>query len=193
MEMTEMIARAYRWTGDRVAAVKTIDLEQDTPCDEWDVQHVLTHLVADVDSFNRVLSGEPVDLMTATDPETSDITASINGDAAAAFGEAAQRSLALWTKEGAIEQTYKTSRSELPGAMLANICLVDTLVHGWDIAKATGQQTEMDADLAEAAYAFTEKAMQGKRMGFAEPVPAPADATPTETLVAWLGRDPRAS
>jgi len=48
----------------------------------------------------------------------------------------------------------------------------------------------MPADLAEVELAFTTKMMKDKRMGFAEPVPAPEDASATDRLVAFLGRTP---
>src|SRR5207248_7544157 len=113
-----------------------------------------------------------------------------SSDAGAAFRRVSERARELWSRPGALEQTYKSSRSELPGAALFNIFLIEMMVHGWDLAKATGQGTEMPPDLAEAELAFTTKAMKERRMGFEQPVSVPDDASATDRLVAWLGRTP---
>ena len=78
----------------------------------------------------------------------------------------------------------------MPGNAIVLIALVDTVVHGWDLAKATGQDAEMPPDVAEAALAFTTKAMKDRRIGFGDPVPVPDDASVTDRLVGWLGRNP---
>jgi len=190
MDPIDQLERARAWTGSIVAGVHKEDLHEPTPCSDWDVSGLLDHLIADIDTFNRVASGEPLDLVTSIKPDEPENQGRATLDAGAAFERVAERARELWSAPGALEQTYKTSRSELPGAGIFNIFLIELLVHGWDIAKATGQQREMPADLAEAELAFTTKMMKDKRMGFAEPVPAPEDASATDRLVAFLGRTP---
>jgi uncharacterized protein (TIGR03086 family) len=188
MDPIDQLERAQAWTGAIVAGVHKEDLHEPTPCSEWDVAKLLDHLIGDIDTFNRVASGEPLDLLTSIKPEENEGRAA--PDAAAAFDRITQRARELWSAPGALEQTYKTSRSELPGAGLFNIFLIELLVHGWDIAKATGQPTEMPADLAETELAFTTKMMKDRRMGFEQPVSVPEDASVTDRLVGWLGRTP---
>ena len=188
MDPIDQLERAQAWTGAIVAGVHKEDLHEPTPCSDWDVSMLLDHLIADIDTFNRVASGEPLDLVTSIKPEENAGLATPDG--AAVFERVTARARELWSAPGALEQTYRTSRSELPGAGLFNIFLIELLVHGWDIAKATGQPVEMPADLAEGALAFTTKMMKDKRMGFEQPVPAPEDASATDRLVAWLGRTP---
>jgi uncharacterized protein (TIGR03086 family) len=149
---------------------------------------LLDHLIADIDAFNRVASGEPLDLVTSIKPEENEGRAA--PEAGAAFERVVGRARELWGRPGALDQTYKTSRSGLPGAGLFNIFLIELLVHGWDLAKATGQPVDMPADLAEGALAFTTKMMKERRMGFEQPVSAPEDASATHRLVAFLGRTP---
>ena len=74
------------------------------------------------------------------------------------------------------------------------IAFADQLLHGWDLAKATGQDATMPPGLAEAAYEtihgrFTEKQRQGV---FKPEVQVGADASPQEKLLAYTGRDPSA-
>ena len=190
MDTLRLLARAQDWTAEKVARVRDADMRKPTPCGEWNVSRLLDHLIADVETFNRVAQGEPLDLVSSIDP-TSDANAGrAQHDASEEFGRLIKESREIWNTPGALEQTYKTSRSEMPGQGLIMITLVDTVVHGWDLAKATGQDTEMPEDVAEAVLAFTTKMMQERRIGFGDPVPVPDDASVTDRLVGWLGRQP---
>jgi uncharacterized protein (TIGR03086 family) len=68
----------------------------------------------------------------------------------------------------------------------------DQLVHGWDLAKATGQDTTMPKGLAEAAYEmihgrFTEE----QRKGIFKPeISVPSGASAQDKLLAYTGRNP---
>ena len=72
------------------------------------------------------------------------------------------------------------------------IAFADQLLHGWDVARATGQDTTMPDGLPEAAYdiihgAFTEEQRKGV---FKPELPAPDNATAQERLLAYTGRPP---
>jgi uncharacterized protein (TIGR03086 family) len=66
------------------------------------------------------------------------------------------------------------------------------LVHGWDLARATGQEPTLDPDLAEQLLAFARQAinddMRAPRIG--PEVAVAADAPATDRLVAFMGRTP---
>jgi uncharacterized protein (TIGR03086 family) len=190
MDPMDRLERARAWTGSILDGVHKEDLHEPTPCSDWDVSMLLDHLIADIDTFNRVASGEPLDLVTSIKPEGPENKGRATPNASVAFERVVERAREIWARPGAVEQKYKTSRSELPGAALFNIFLIELLVHGWDLAKATGQPTEMPADLAEAELSFTTAMMKERRMGFEQPVPVPEDASATDRLVAWLGRTP---
>jgi uncharacterized protein (TIGR03086 family) len=66
------------------------------------------------------------------------------------------------------------------------------VLHGWDLAKATGQELTVDPDLAEAVHAgVIEFAEQGKDYGiFGDPVPVPDSASVLDRALAHSGRDP---
>jgi len=190
MDALRLLARAQEWTGAIVAGVRDEDLQRPTPCTDWDVATLLDHLIADLDTFNRVASDEGVDLVASIDPTAPENARRAQPDPGDGFARLAKESQEIWGRPGALEQTYKTSRSEVPGNAIVLIALVDTVVHGWDLAKATGQDAEMPPDVAEAALAFTTKAMKDRRIGFGDPVPVPDDASVTDRLVGWLGRNP---
>ena len=80
----------------------------------------------------------------------------------------------------------------MPGAALGGFTTLDIVVHGWDLAKATGQDVTLDPTLAEEVLGFARQAvteqMRGARIG-PEIAVDPA-ASPTDRLVAFLGRQP---
>jgi uncharacterized protein (TIGR03086 family) len=190
VDAIRLLARAQEWTGDIVAGVREPDLPRSTPCEDWDVGRLLDHLIADLETFNKVASGEPADLVADIDPTRPQNVGRAWPDPTDHFERLVKESQELWSRPGALDQKYETSRSEVPGNALVMITLIDTLVHGWDLAKATDQNTDMPADVAEAALGFTTKMMKDKRIGFGDPVPVPEDASVTDRLVGWLGRTP---
>ena len=73
------------------------------------------------------------------------------------------------------------------------IAFSDQLLHGWDLAKATGQDTTMPDGLAEAAYEmihgrFTDDQRKGV---FKAEVTVADDASAQDKLLAYTGRDPK--
>jgi uncharacterized protein (TIGR03086 family) len=79
----------------------------------------------------------------------------------------------------------------MPGPGLAGFSTLDMLVHGWDLAVATGQPTDLDGRLAAHVLGFAQQALatpesRAGRIGPA--LAAPADASVTGELVAFLGR-----
>ena len=190
MDPVRLLEHAQQWTSDVVAGVREPDFARPTPCEDWDVARLLDHLIADLETFNRVAAGEPLDIATAIDPTDPDNVGRAWPKPSEHFERLVAESHEIWSRPGALEKTYKTARSEMPGEGLIMISLIDTLVHGWDLAKATGQSTEMPQDVAESALAFTTKMMKERRIGFGDPVPVPDDASVTDRLVGWLGRQP---
>jgi uncharacterized protein (TIGR03086 family) len=91
-----------------------------------------------------------------------------------------QEVLDAFSQEGAVER----------GGMLLGIAFTEQLLHGWDLARATGQDSDMPAPLAEAAYSmihgkFTDEQRKGV---FGPELPAAEDAGPQERLLAYTGR-----
>ena len=92
------------------------------------------------------------------------------------------RLLSAFGEEGVIEKT---------GPSLG-IAFSDQLLHGWDLARATGQDATMPAGLPEVAYEmihgrFTDEQRKGV---FKAEVTVGPDASAQEKLLAYTGRDP---
>jgi uncharacterized protein (TIGR03086 family) len=82
----------------------------------------------------------------------------------------------------------------MPAGIAALVALDEVVVHGWDLARATGQPYEPDEPAVLASLAFAEgfEAPAGAADGgpFGPPVPVPPDAPALDRLAGATGRDP---
>jgi len=80
----------------------------------------------------------------------------------------------------------------MPGPALAGFTTLDILVHGWDLATATGQPADLDGRLAAHVLGFAEQAItpQTRAPRIGPPLAIAPDAPVTHQLVAFLGRNP---
>jgi uncharacterized protein (TIGR03086 family) len=112
-------------------------------------------------------------------------------DPAAAYAEASAAALAAAGAGDALTRVHPTPLGEMPGPGLAGFTTLDILVHGWDLAVATGQPADLDGRLAAHVLGFAEQALatpesRAGRIGPALGVPAGAPVT--SRLTAFLGR-----
>jgi len=166
-------------------------LDTPTPCAEWDVRALLNHVIGTLWLAEALFSDQPPRYpMAPGGLPSADLASS---DPAAAYAEAAAAALAAAGAGDALTRAHPTPLGDMPGPGLAGFTTLDILVHGWDLAKATGQPTDLDGRLAAHALAFAGQALatpesRADRIG---PALAPADgATVTSRLVAFLGRRP---
>ena len=114
-------------------------------------------------------------------------------DPAAVYAESAAAVLDAWGQPGALDRRCHLSFGDMPARATMSIHLLDTVVHGWDLAKATGQDTTIDPELAAAALSVAEGMISDALRAtgaFAPAVPVAADASVGERLVAFTGRRP---
>jgi uncharacterized protein (TIGR03086 family) len=173
-DLLELYRRASDWTAATLAA--TTDLDAPTPCTEWTVRDLLNHMLDTQRYFLAAARGQSA---SPPGPHPPDL---IGDDPAAAFAATREEVIAEFGKEGVVDKT---------GPALG-IAFADQLLHGWDLARATGQDETMPPGLAEAAYElihgrFTDDQRRGV---FAPEVPVAADATPQQRLLAYTGRAP---
>jgi uncharacterized protein (TIGR03086 family) len=92
------------------------------------------------------------------------------------------------------ERMVTVPAGTVPGAVALHLRLTELLVHGWDLARATGQPTTgLPEDLAEQELAFSQVQLgriPPDRSPFAPPQPADDAAPAVDRLAALLGRDP---
>ena len=169
---------AAKNTSEIISGVKSRQLGDSTPCSEWNVQALIEHLVGGTGMASGSLSG--------AGPE-----APAQGMShAAAFDAGAAKVLDSAKAPGVMDKTIPSPMGDMPGGQLLSAFFMDTLVHGWDLAKATGQSTDMPADLAETCYAmFGPMADNWRQSGaFGPRVEVAEDASAQVKLLGAFGR-----
>jgi uncharacterized protein (TIGR03086 family) len=183
------LAGTYATTGDVLAAIPTPALDAPSPCEGWTVRVVANHVVAGLDFFARTLEGRVVE---QPDPDAPDPD-HLGADPAGAYRRMADRCLAAFRGDGALDQEYPFPFGPTTGEVIANISLQESLVHGWDIARGAGLAYSPDPLGVDAVARFNAFAdgSEIRRQGMFGPArPAPPDADPFATLLARLGRRP---
>jgi len=141
-----------------------------TPCADWTVRALLDHL-----AYVAVLADR-----TADGADTDD------------FSVLVKRLTDSWADPAAWEGTVRFGASELPATLAAELTMGDLVLHGWDLATATGQDFHCPDALAAAVEAGCRStAEMARSMGlFGPEVALPPGASPLERALAVSGRDP---
>lgn len=182
-----MFERTLKLTGEFVAGTTPEQLGNPTPCTDWDVRGLLNHLIGGCLAVATGASGQPFEAS-----EDGDL---VGADHVQSYNRAAADAAAAFRSPGAAEKTFAMPWGPTPGSMALGLAIADVAIHGWDLAKATGQEPAMDDDVAHAVYGMTSTMMaplgewpRGDR--FDEPAPVPDDAPIAHKAVAYLGREP---
>lgn len=168
-----------------LGSVKEDQLGDATPCAEFTVKDLVNHIIGWTSAFGSVATGAETDFEQKTD-----FTA---GDFRAEYQKAAAATTAAWQADGVMEREMTMPWGPMPGAQVQRLALMEAVVHGWDLAKATGQDAEIPAQLAEPMLGGVKRIIPaGERTegAFASEITVPDDASPTDKLVAYLGRKP---
>ncbi len=182
-EMTDAADAAAR----TVANVSPAQFGLSTPDTEWDVRTLLNHLILWTSySMEARAHGESVG------QELMDRDFAGEDDFAGAYRAQLDRALAAWSDPAAWERELNVMGSQTPAADVAALLIAELVLHGWDLAAATGQQYEVGTAAAEAALAAVTANADLFRQykGFADPVDVPPTATALDRVLALSGRDP---
>jgi uncharacterized protein (TIGR03086 family) len=171
-----------------VGSISGEQLHEPTPCTELDVGQLRTHILGWLTTFAAGFADPggqaPLDRLDGyTVP--ADPAAEVRS-ASAAMAEA--------LRGGAAGRPLRLGGSAMPGDMALSMILWEYQVHGWDLARATGQPWAPPAEAAEESLEFAPGMLtpdyQGDGKAFAPRVPVPATAPPLDRLLGLSGRDP---
>ena len=138
------LRRAFEQAATVVDGVSAEQLGQPTPCSEFDVAALLAHLVGVANRVAGIGRGEeqPHDLATVTlSPEAW----------AGAFGQAMSDALDAWSDDSLLERDLVLPFGTFPGPLVAQIYVLELVMHAWDLAAATGQTSVLSSELADTA------------------------------------------
>jgi len=162
-----------------------------TPCPGYPVAALLDHLMGLSLAFTWAArkttpagSGPPQASGERLDPEWRSVLPQRLDDLARA-----------WREPAAWEGMTEAGGVTMPGEVTGVVALDELVLHGWDLARATGQSYTSDPVSTQAVLSFTRASAQpdqaANRDGlFGPAVDVPADASDFDRALGYAGRDP---
>jgi uncharacterized protein (TIGR03086 family) len=183
VDQIERIDRATKFAEEKVAGVESADLSRPTPCEEFDVRALLNHLIGNLGLLATVARGE-----AAERPQGDQF----GSDPGAAYSEGRRALMSALSAPGVFDRDWVMPFGTLPGQTMAGVAFMEHLTHGWDVARATGQDDTIPPDLLEECMAVATAAGDLLRMPgvCGPPVPVPDSATAQDKFIAFMGRRP---
>ncbi len=167
-----------------LANVKPEQMEMATPCAEWNVGQLIDHMVGAQHWARSGVEG-------VEQAETGE--GACQGDFCSTFNEAAASCHQAFAAEGAMERTVNPGFGDMPAPALLGLAMTDTFTHAWDLAKATGQDTNLSPEMAQQLLGGAQQSIQpafrseeGTIFGMEQQ--APEGASAADQLAAFLGR-----
>lgn len=157
-----------------------------TPCPDWDVHTLASHLMGTVEAMRRVGAGEALD---RDDPWGSN-GATLGEQWRSDLGERLIAFADAWAQPAAWEGDAMDGA--VPRRAIGDMGFVEVMLHGWDLARGSGQQVEYDDAAVEEALAVMDRiGEQGRAQGaFGREVALEDDAPPFDRVLSQSGRDP---
>jgi uncharacterized protein (TIGR03086 family) len=184
-DMQDLFRRAAAAFGAKVRGVRDDQWYLPTPCADWDVRTLVNHVVYEMRWAVPLFDGATV----------AAVGSRFDGDLLGevpvlAWEDAGAAAVASGSAPGALQRTVHLSFGDVPGEEYATQLFADLVVHGWDLARATGQDDTIDPDLlGPLGEWFTDREASYRGAGAIGPRPAlPADANPQTVLLAEFGR-----
>jgi uncharacterized protein (TIGR03086 family) len=188
VELLELFQRAQNQFSDRVDAVAP-DQWDDESLPGWTVADLVAHLVNEALWVPPLLAGEPVDLIEGRFPEGTDDL--LGDDPFTGWESAADQALSAFAQDDALMRTVHLSRGPTPATDYILEMTADLVVHSYDLASATGGDTDLDGELVTAALVFAERLPEdGVPDLFDPPLDVSPSAPPLVRLLARFGRRP---
>jgi uncharacterized protein (TIGR03086 family) len=186
----ELLAKSFAATRGVLANVTPGQLVgTETPCASWTVKELVDHIVGGTTFFAQSAeTGAP-----PADDGYPSYEATPSG-ALEAFDAGSARAVKAFAADGTMDRIMHLPFGDMPGSVFINIACGDAFTHGWDLAKATGQSTDLDPEAAAQVLAiakeFLPDALRGEdgQAPFGAEQQAPAGAPPADQLAAFMGR-----
>jgi uncharacterized protein (TIGR03086 family) len=183
---------AARRLADLVSGVPDDTLDAPTPCPDYTVGDLVDHVGGAAVAF----TGAAVkDTGNATAQGPSGDASRLGDDWRTRISRDLRRLAEAWRDPAAWTGMTRAGGIELPGEVAGLVALDELVLHGWDIARATGQDYECDLPSLEAVHGFVAQfsgpGQEAAREGLFGPVvDVPADAPLLDRVVGLAGRNP---
>ena len=184
-DIAELHAQALSATGRLVRGVPADRWHTPTPCADWDAHALVNHLVSGNLWAAELAAGGTIEgVGSRLDGDL------LGDDPAEAYEQSAAAAAAVFRRPGALDAPCAVSYGPVPGSIYAGHRFLDVLVHGWDLAVATGQDYTIDLHLMQACQQVIEPQLEAFRSAGAlgPEVAVPAGASAQTQFLALLGR-----
>ena len=171
-------------------AITSEQLAHPTPCSGTDVATLLNHLLGLSVAF-RDAAGKIDGPTTSTPPQAAE--GELPEDWATLMPQRLEELALAWSAPGAWEGLTQVGGQTLPGAVAGLVANNELVLHGWDLAVATGQPFQAAPDNLQASWEFVSQTPDdpAARAGLFGPVVSvPADASLLDRTLGQAGRDP---
>ncbi len=175
-----------------VAGVKDEELGLPTPCPAYTVGDLIDHVGGLALAFTAAARKDASDLTEqAPSGQASRLEPSWRARIPSDLGALAR----AWQEAEAWTGMTRIAGMDAPAEMVGLTVADELVVHGWDVARATGQPYDCEPELLVAAEVFLSQfaspdAPAGPDVAFGPSRPAPAGAPMLDQVVALAGRDP---
>ncbi|MFC4494196.1 maleylpyruvate isomerase family mycothiol-dependent enzyme [Streptomyces ovatisporus] len=217
---TALLERALGYALCALRPVTSRTLNHPTPCRSWDLRTLLWHThdslcalcegiedgyvevpsaaqAADAGPRAEAADAAAAEARANAAPEPhapADAHENHRDDPAAAVRSTASRLLGAWAAAGSgCDRVVAVADLPITAAAVARAGALEIAVHGWDIARATGLPRPVPAALANELIRTARQLVPTPALRFplfGPPLTVPAEADPSDRLVAFLGRDP---
>ena len=186
MDAVALFSKASQATAGVASNVTEGQLSDATPCADLDVKSLSNHMagfygMTAMAARKQTIEGEPGADIVGSDP-ASVIPGMIQG------------AVAAWQEPGSTEGKTQFGPGDYDAGFAANITLFETVVHGWDLAKGTGQDLQVSEEVGEAVFGIAQQLCNDEQRGegkpFGDEVTVPDGASAFDKALGLTGRDP---
>jgi uncharacterized protein (TIGR03086 family) len=156
-----------------------------TPCPAWNVWQITNHLVSGNLWVRELGLGRTIEEVGGR--LDGDL---LHDDPAGSHGASVSAAIAAFADDDAMERLWPLSFGPRPGRVYARQRFIEVLIHQWDIAKATGQETRLPSHLTEACLGYLESNPAITRAWDFTSIEVPETADPQARLLGLAGRRP---
>jgi uncharacterized protein (TIGR03086 family) len=183
-DLRPLLTRAFDQAEAVIASVIPDQLTRPTPCTEWDVRTLLSHMVLAARRNAAVAQGR-----SALEVQPEPIP---DGEVRQAFHAAREAADRAWADDTALTREVQVPWGRMPGAIVIRAYLTETVTHTWDLWTAIGSSTPLDPELGQVAAAAARRAVPVERdqFPFAPVVDVSDSADAYSRLAGWMGRPP---
>jgi uncharacterized protein (TIGR03086 family) len=186
----ELLAAAISYALGVCTLVEAGDMALPTPCPGWDLGTLLAHLSDSMADLEAAIRTGYLDLERPENPPDPPAACPWAGDPVDVLRDRAAALLSVSYCYAGPDRLVAVGGLPVPTGLVACTGAIEIAVHGWDVSSALGAYAPIPAALATRMLRLCPLLVASREGLFAVPVEVPAQASPGDRLVGYLGRNP---